>query len=97
VAGALGRDDDRGPDEGGYRIQAAGEHGRDPANQDVADRAAADGGDGPEDDSLPRTNEMGTAAEITRNSAYRQNIAAIMGAGRTLSEGTAISPRSSGC
>lgn len=41
--------------------------------------------------------DMGTTAEITLNSAYRQNIAAIMGAGRTLSEGTAISARSSGC
>lgn len=31
--------------------------------------------------------DIGTAAEITLNSAYRQNSAAIMGAGRTLSQG----------
>jgi hypothetical protein len=31
--------------------------------------------------------DTGTAAEITLNNAYRQNIAAIMGTGRTLSQG----------
>ena len=54
VACAHGHNRDRGADEGGDGVQAAGEHGRNAAHQHVADRSAADGGDGPENDGLCR-------------------------------------------
>ena len=44
---------DRGAYQGGYGVQAAGEDCRDLPHQDVADRPAADGGDGSENDGLP--------------------------------------------
>src|SRR6185437_8519838 len=52
--GAHGCHRDRGADQGGYGVQAAGKDGRDPSDQDVTDRPAADGGDGPEDDGRDR-------------------------------------------
>lgn len=54
MAGARCYDRDRGPGEGGYGVQTAGEHFGNPADQDVAERTATDGGDGPEDDGLRR-------------------------------------------